>query len=91
MKKVVWTDYFKYRATLRGFDLLNVEEILRYGTERYYDTVTDRFVVIGKDANVMVMIPHEKPDERTIIPVTIHATSRQQINCRVKSGRFQNE
>ena len=89
--EIIWTDYFKFRAKLRGFDLSNVEEILRYSSERYYDTATDRFVVVGKDAKVMVMIPHEKHGENTIAPVTIHATSRQQINYRVKSGRFEHE
>ena len=91
MKEIVWTDYFKYRVKLRGFNLSSVEEILRYSTEKYYDTVTDRLVVVGKDANVLVMIPHEIDEENTITPITIHATSRQQINYRVKSGRFQNE
>jgi hypothetical protein len=91
MKEIVWTDYFKYRVKLRGFNLSSVEEILRYSTEKYYDTVTDRLVIIGKDANVLVMIPHEIDEENTITPITIHATSRQQINYRVKSGRFQNE
>lgn len=90
MKQIIWTDYFKYRVELRGFDLTNVEDILRYSTERYYDSTTDRFVVVGKDADIMVMIPHEIDDEDTITPITIHATSRQQINYRVKSGRFQN-
>ncbi len=91
MVQIVWTDYFKYRIKLRGFNLSNVEEILRYSTERYYDTATDRLVVVGKDANVMVMIPHEIDEENTITPITIHAASRQQISYRVKSGRFQNE
>ncbi len=91
MKQIVWTDYFKYRIKLRGFNLHNIEEILRYSTERYYDTATDRFVVVGKDANVIIVIPHEMENENTITPITVHATSRQQINYRVKSGRFQNE
>jgi hypothetical protein len=90
MKEIVWTDYFKYRVKLRGFNLSNVEEILRYSTEKYYDTVTDRLVVVGKDGNILVMIPHESDDENTITPIKIHATSRQQISYRVKSGRFQN-
>ena len=91
MKKIIWTNYFKYRIKFRGFDLGNVEEILRYSPERYYDTATDRLVVIGKDADIMVMIPYETDEEETILPVTIHATSRQQINYRVKSGRFKHE
>ena len=77
MKDIVWTDYFKYRVKLRGFNLKNVEEIIRYSTERYYDTVTDRLVVVGKDSNVMVMIPYETNEESVITPVTIYATNRQ--------------
>ena len=91
MKQIVWTDYFKYRVKLRGFNILNVEEILKRSTERYLDAATDRLVVIGKDGNVVVMIPYERDEENTITPITIHATSRQQINYRVKGGRFQNE
>ena len=91
MKQVVWTDYFKYRVKLRDFNLKSVEEILRYSTERYRDTVTERLVVVGKDADIMVMIPYEAHEENTITPITIHATSRQQIKYRVKSGRYQNE
>lgn len=91
MKKVVWADYFKYRVELRGFNLKNVEEILRYSNERYYDTVTERLVVVGKDASVMVVIPYETHDETAITPITIHATNHQQIRYRVKSGRYQNE
>jgi hypothetical protein len=91
MKEVVWTDYFKYRVKLRGFNLKNVEEILRYSNERYYDSVTERLVVVGKDASVMVVIPYEKQDDSAITPITIHATNRQQIRYRVKSGRYRNE
>lgn len=87
MKKVVWTDYFKYKADLRGFDLQIVEDIIRYSQERYYDIVTGRLVVIGKDAQIVVMIPYDE-DESEITPVTVHATSRQQVNHRVNTGRF---
>ena len=84
------TDYFKYRVELRGFNLLNIEEILRYSTERYYDTTTDRLIVVGKDATVLIVIPHEI-SANTITPITVHATNRQQINYRIKSGRYQDE
>lgn len=91
MKRIILTDYFKYRVSLRGFDLSNIEEILRFSTERYHDTATGRLVVVGKDASIMVVIPHEIDLENNITPITIHATSRQQINFRVKSGMFENE
>ena len=88
---ISWTDYFRYRVKLRGFNLSNVEEIIKYSTERYYDTATERLVIVGKDANILVMIPHEIDKKDIITPITIHATTRQQINYRVKSGRFENE
>ena len=87
---IVWTDYLKYRAGLRGFDLLIVEKILRFSEERYLDTVTGRRVVIGRHVGLLIMIPYEQVAD-DVIPVTIHATTRQQINFRLKSGRFQNE
>ena len=46
----VWADYMKYRAALRGFDLTTIEDIVRYSTERYFDTETSRWVVIGHHA-----------------------------------------
>ena len=88
MIEIIWTDYLKYRAKLRGFNLSGIEEIIRFSTERYFDSSTERWVVIGKDSNILVMIPHEVAENGTITPTTIHATSRQQINYRVKSGRF---
>jgi hypothetical protein len=80
----------KYRANLRGYDLSVIENILKYNEERYFDTVTGRYVVIGRHGKQLVMIPYEQ-DSDDIIPITIHATSRQQINFRLKSGRFSHE
>jgi len=87
---IVWTEYLKYRAGLRGFDLLIVEKVLRFSEERYLDTVTGRQVVIGRHGGLLIMIPYERVGDE-VIPITIHATTRQQINFRLKSGRFQNE
>jgi hypothetical protein len=87
---IVWSEYMKYRIDLRGYDLMTVEQILRYSSERYVDTATGRVVAIGRHEKLLVMIPYELKG-RTLTPVTIHATSRQQINSRIKSGRFKNE
>jgi hypothetical protein len=87
---IVWTEYMKYRLNLRGYDIATVEQILRYSSERYVDTVTGRVVAIGRHEKLLVMIPYEVKG-RTLTPVTIHATSRQQINSRIKSWRFKNE
>jgi hypothetical protein len=77
----------RYRARLRGFDLAKIEDIVRYSGERYFDTVTGRSVVVGRYDNMLVMIPYET-DEDAITPITIHATTRQQINFRLRTGRF---
>ena len=87
---IIWTGYMKYRLKLRDYDLARVEQILRYSSERYVDTVTGRLVVIGRHGKILVMIPYERKGG-TLNPVTVHATNRQQINSRLKSGRYRNE
>jgi len=85
--KIVWSGYMKYRTELRGFDLMKITDILRYSKERYFDTITQRLIVVGKHDERMVVIPYEKKNNE-IIPVTIHAITRQQIKFRLKTGRF---
>jgi hypothetical protein len=87
---VFWTDYMEYRLKLRGYDRARVEDILRYSSEKYLDTVTGRIVAVGQHMKRLVMIPYER-EGGILTPVTIHATNRQQINSRLKSGRFKNE
>ena len=87
---IVWTDYLKYRAELRKFDLGKIENIIRYSPERYYDMATGRRIVVGRHDNTLVMIPYEA-DENSITPVSIHVTTRRQINFRIKTGRLANE
>ena len=87
---IVWTEYMKYRLDLRGYDLATAEHILRYSSERYVDTVTGRLVAIGRNEKLLVMIPYDRKGGM-LTPVTIHATNRQQINSRFRSGRLRNE
>jgi len=87
---VIWTDYLQYRARLRGFDLAMIEHIVRYSGERFIDTETRRLIAIGRIEGLLVMIPCDT-DQGSITPVTVHATTRQQINFRLKTGRFINE
>jgi hypothetical protein len=56
---IIWTDYLKYRAALRGFDLEKLEAIVRHSTERYFDTETERHVVVGRHNLQLVIIPYE--------------------------------
>jgi len=84
---IAWTEYLKYRAALRGFDLAQVEQIVKSSKERYMDTATNRQVVIGRCGKTLVLIPYEVSSE-VLTPVTIHATSREQIELRLKIGRF---
>ena len=87
---IVWTDYMKYRLKLRRYELAAVEHILLYSSERYVDTATGRLVAIGRHEKLLVMIPYERKGSM-LTPVTIHATNRQQINSRLKSGRLKND
>jgi len=86
-KAFVVTDYLKFRADLRGFDLLLIEQIIRYSSERYYDAETQRVIVVGEHGDKLVMIPYDET-ETELIPVTIHTTSRQQIKFRLTTGRL---
>jgi hypothetical protein len=85
---VVWTEYLKHRARVRGFDLAGIEEIVRFSDERYFDTASRRRVAIGKHGRRLVMNPYEQVGD-TLTPITIHATTRQQTNLRVRVGRYQ--
>ncbi len=85
--EIRWTDYMVDRARTRGFALAGLEQILRFTQERYFDTTTRRPVAIGRLEHGLVMIPYDHAGE-TITPVTIHATTRQQITARLRAGRF---
>lgn len=85
--KIVWSAYMKFRAAQRGYDLTKIEEIVRSSAERYYDTVTHRVVVVGRHDDRLVVIPIER-EGNLILPVTIHAVTRQQIRLRLRNGRF---
>ena len=73
MTEIGWTDYLRYRAKLRKFDMTAIEDIVGYGNERYFDTSTNRWVVVGKHASTLVMIPYDTTEDGGITPVTIHA------------------
>ena len=90
MSAFIWTEYLKYRAQLRGFDLTALEQIDRHSSERYLDTETGRIVAVGRHGRKLVMIAYEV-EESVVTPVTVHAVSRQQIRFRVQTGRFINE
>ncbi|OQC03721.1 MAG: hypothetical protein BWX80_02694 [Candidatus Hydrogenedentes bacterium ADurb.Bin101] len=88
--RILWTDYMRYRATLRGFDLEMVERIVRYSTERYLDHVTGSHIAVGPHEPVLIMIAYETEND-SMTPITVHATTRAQIKARLKSGRFTHE
>jgi RNA:NAD 2'-phosphotransferase (TPT1/KptA family) len=84
---VIWTEYLKHRARVRGFDLAIIEQIVQFSEERYFDSATQRMVAVGRHGSRLVMIPYEQEGE-TVTPITLHATTRQQINLRLRTGRF---
>ncbi|MEZ4729191.1 MAG: hypothetical protein R3E79_18820 [Caldilineaceae bacterium] len=87
---IVWTDYFEYRIRLRGFERDILEAIVQHASERYVDTETQRYVVVGRHHGDLVMIAYEH-DSINITPVTVHVTSRQQIRFRLRTGRLIHE
>ena len=58
-----------------------------HSVERYFDTITRRIIAVGRHDDRLVMVPYEEKKD-TITPITIHVTTRQQINFRPKTGRF---
>ena len=82
---IEWTDYMKYRAKKRRFNLTKLEYIVRHSSKRYFDLTTARSVAIGKHEKDLVIIPYEVEDD-TYIPVTVHRTTRQQIKFRLNTG-----
>jgi len=87
MRRVVWTEYLRYRAQLRGFELATIEQIALFSEERYFDNITQRRVAVGRHGRQLVVIPYDEEGE-AVLPVTIHATTRQQIHVRLQTGRF---
>jgi hypothetical protein len=90
MMDIHFTDYLRYRAETRGFDLSILSRIMRHSSERYRDTETRRHIVVGKHGDRLVLIAYEQ-GERGMTPVTVHATSRQQIHFRLQTGRLEYE
>ncbi len=88
MHEIIWTDYLRYRADLRGFDLAVIEHIVRFSEERYLDSTTERMVAVGRHGDHLIVVPYER-DGETVTPVTVHVTTRQQISLRLRTGRFQ--
>jgi hypothetical protein len=84
---ISWTDYLKHRAHSRGFDLAIIEHILRFSGEKYFDTVTRRMVAVGQHDHRLILVPYEQEHD-TVTPVTVHATTRQQSNFRLRTRRF---
>jgi len=84
---MIWTEYLRHRARVRGFDLAVIEQIVRFSSERYFDTDTRRMVAIGRHGRGLVLVPYDE-DEETITPVTMHATTRQQLTLRLRRGRL---
>lgn len=85
---VVWTAYLKHRARLRDFDLAEIERIVRFSEERYFDVITQRTVVIGRDRKQLLLVAYEQKQE-TMIPIIVHVTTRQQVMFRLRRGRYQ--
>ncbi len=76
---IAWTDYMRYRARARGFDLAKIEHLVRYSSERYFDTETGRQVVVGRHGDNLVMIPYDFPFAHFFGPKPDWALSRDKL------------
>ncbi len=85
--KIIWTEYLKYRAALRGFELGTLESIVRSSTERYHDADIGRTVVVGRHDSRLGIIPCDV-DGEIVTPVTAHAITRHQLRFRLRTGWF---
>ena len=85
--QIQWPEYMLYRMKERGYEASKVEDIIRHSAERYTDTQTRRTVIVGRHDELLVLIPIEV-EGSAIIPITVHAITRQQIRFRLQSGRF---
>ena len=90
MHHIKITEYFKYRIKLRNYEINKIQDIIKYSSEKYFDTETNRNIIVGKHNDKLVLIPYEN-DYGEITPITIHATTKQQIKFRLKTGRFKYE
>ncbi len=84
---IEWTDYMLYRASLRGFHLVQIEEIVRYSSERYLDNATGSLIAVSRDAGKLLLVAYEA-ESGILRPITAHATTRSQIQARIGSGRY---
>jgi len=58
---------------------------------RYLDTDTGRRVAVGRhETQRLILIPYEAT-EQVVRPVTVHATTRQQVTFRVRTARYVNK
>jgi hypothetical protein len=85
--RIQWSEYMLYRMNERGYEASKLEDIIRHSAEQYTDTETGRTVIVGRHDELLVLIPIDV-EESTVTPVTVHATTRQQINLRLQTGRF---
>lgn len=77
--RIVWTAYMKYKSKLRGFNLLQIEDVINSSSERYLDTITGRRVIVGKYESKLILIPYEM-DENSVINCPHHDASTNQFS-----------
>ncbi len=63
--EIAWTDYFRYRAARRGFDLARIEEIVKHSVFRPGGSFMSkpRLVYFEKE-DVLHLVVKEGPDQR---------------------------
>lgn len=89
--KLVYTDHLKTRLKQRGIPTKMVREIFENGQEHYWDELRSRHIVVAivvyKGKLRKVLAAYDRIGSRAEI-VTIHPITDEDIQQRLKSGRW---
>ena len=92
--KVTYSKHLRFKMQQRDISELVPERIYRESTQRFYNHHSLRQIavleVLYRQRRVLMMIAYDQmPDEAEII--TIHPITREQIQDRLRSGRWTHE
>lgn len=92
--KLVYTDHLKTRLKQREIPLKIVREIFENGQENYWDELRSRHIVVAtvvyKGKLRKVLAAYDRIGSRTEV-VTIHPITDEEIQQKLKSGRWSHE
>ncbi|MBI2355651.1 MAG: hypothetical protein HYV13_00405 [Candidatus Doudnabacteria bacterium] len=92
MKGIIYSPHLEFRLKLRQIPKSLVKRIFRTSSERYFDTLTRKYIVVSqvKYKNQMrEMAVIYEMHENQVVLITIHPLKFSQKLNRIKSERWQ--